>query len=81
MRETFRPEFLNRIDEIVEFEPLTRDQIGEIVELQLERLRARLAERGPVPRADRRCEGAPGRGGLGSHVRREAAQAGDPAFG
>ena len=46
MRETFRPEFLNRIDEIVEFEPLTRDQIGEIVELQLARLRARLAERG-----------------------------------
>ena len=46
MRETFRPEFLNRIDEIVEFDPLTREQIGEIVELQLERLRARLAERG-----------------------------------
>jgi ATP-dependent Clp protease ATP-binding subunit ClpB len=46
MRETFRPEFLNRIDEIVEFEPLTRDQIGEIVELQLARLRERLAERG-----------------------------------
>jgi ATP-dependent Clp protease ATP-binding subunit ClpB len=46
MRDTFRPEFLNRIDEIVEFEPLTRDQIGEIVELQLARLRARLAERG-----------------------------------
>ncbi len=45
MRETFRPEFLNRIDEIVEFEPLTRDQIGEIVELQLARLQARLAER------------------------------------
>ncbi len=46
MREFFRPEFLNRIDEIVEFRPLTRDQLGEIVELQLERLRARLAERG-----------------------------------
>jgi ATP-dependent Clp protease ATP-binding subunit ClpB len=46
MRETFRPEFLNRIDEIVEFEPLTREQIGEIVELQLARLRTRLAERG-----------------------------------
>jgi ATP-dependent Clp protease ATP-binding subunit ClpB len=46
MRETFRPEFLNRIDEIVEFEPLTREQIGEIVALQLTRLRARLAERG-----------------------------------
>ncbi len=46
MREHFRPEFLNRLDEIVEFEPLTREQIGEIVELQLERLRERLAERG-----------------------------------
>ncbi len=45
MREHFRPEFLNRIDEIVEFAPLSREQIGEIVELQLERLRARLAER------------------------------------
>jgi ATP-dependent Clp protease ATP-binding subunit ClpB len=46
MRERFRPEFLNRIDEIVEFEPLTRDQLAEIVELQLARLRERLTERG-----------------------------------
>jgi ATP-dependent Clp protease ATP-binding subunit ClpB len=46
MRERFRPEFLNRIDEIVVFEPLTRDQLGEIVDLQLARLRSRLAERG-----------------------------------
>ena len=46
MREHFRPEFLNRIDEIVEFKPLSREQLGEIVELQLERLRARLADRG-----------------------------------
>jgi ATP-dependent Clp protease ATP-binding subunit ClpB len=46
MREFFRPEFLNRIDEVVEFRALTRDQLGEIVELQLRRLRARLAERG-----------------------------------
>ena len=46
MREVFRPEFLNRIDEIVEFRPLTREQIGEIVELQLARLEERLAERG-----------------------------------
>jgi ATP-dependent Clp protease ATP-binding subunit ClpB len=45
MREFFRPEFLNRIDEIVQFEALTREQIGEIVDLQLERLRGRLAER------------------------------------
>jgi ATP-dependent Clp protease ATP-binding subunit ClpB len=45
LRDHFRPEFLNRIDEIVEFKPLTRDQIGEIVDMQLVRLRARLAER------------------------------------
>jgi ATP-dependent Clp protease ATP-binding subunit ClpB len=45
MREHFRPEFLNRIDEIVVFEALSRDQLAEIVDLQLERLRARLAER------------------------------------
>jgi len=46
MREHFRPEFLNRIDEIVEFQPLSKEQIGEIVELQLRRVEARLAERG-----------------------------------
>jgi ATP-dependent Clp protease ATP-binding subunit ClpB len=46
MTEIFRPEFLNRIDEIVEFHPLSREQLGEIVELQLRRLRQRLAERG-----------------------------------
>jgi ATP-dependent Clp protease ATP-binding subunit ClpB len=46
MREFFRPEFLNRIDEIVEFKPLTKEQLGEIVELQLARLRTRLADRG-----------------------------------
>jgi ATP-dependent Clp protease ATP-binding subunit ClpB len=45
LRDRFRPEFLNRIDEIVEFKALSRDQIAEIVELQLERLRRRLAER------------------------------------
>jgi ATP-dependent Clp protease ATP-binding subunit ClpB len=46
LRDHFRPEFLNRIDEIVEFRSLTREQIREIVDLQLERLRARLADRG-----------------------------------
>jgi ATP-dependent Clp protease ATP-binding subunit ClpB len=43
--EHFRPEFVNRIDEIVVFDALTREQIAEIVELQLARLRERLAER------------------------------------
>jgi ATP-dependent Clp protease ATP-binding subunit ClpB len=46
MRDHFRPEFLNRIDEIVEFRPLSREQLTDIVELQLERLRERLADRG-----------------------------------
>ncbi len=46
MAERFRPEFLNRIDEIVVFEALTREQLGEIVEMQLGRLNERLAERG-----------------------------------
>ncbi len=46
LTEHFRPEFLNRIDEIVEFEALSREQLADIVELQLERLRGRLAERG-----------------------------------
>ena len=35
LRDVFRPEFLNRIDEIVEFTPLEREQLAEIVELQL----------------------------------------------
>ncbi|HEX5174304.1 MAG TPA: ATP-dependent chaperone ClpB [Gaiellaceae bacterium] len=45
LRDVFRPEFLNRIDEVIEFTPLSKEQIAEIVELQLERLRERLAER------------------------------------
>ena len=46
LTDRFRPEFLNRIDEIVVFEALTREQLGSIVEMQLERLNERLAERG-----------------------------------
>jgi ATP-dependent Clp protease ATP-binding subunit ClpB len=46
VRESFKPEFVNRLDEVVEFEPLTRHQIGEIVELQVALLARRLLERG-----------------------------------
>jgi ATP-dependent Clp protease ATP-binding subunit ClpB len=46
MREVFRPEFLNRIDEVIEFHPLSKEQLAEIVELQLVRIRDRLATRG-----------------------------------
>jgi ATP-dependent Clp protease ATP-binding subunit ClpB len=41
----FRPEFLNRIDEIVIFTPLTREQIGEIVDIQMQTVAKRLADR------------------------------------
>ncbi|HKR50088.1 MAG TPA: ATP-dependent chaperone ClpB [Pseudonocardiaceae bacterium] len=45
LRHHFRPEFLNRIDDIVLFSPLTQAQIEQIVELMFNELRARLAER------------------------------------
>ena len=44
LRSHFRPEFLNRIDDIVVFRPLSRDEIRAIVDLQLDRLAARLRE-------------------------------------
>ncbi|MDR1604451.1 MAG: ATP-dependent chaperone ClpB [Gracilibacteraceae bacterium] len=42
----FRPEFINRLDEILVFTPLSRAHIARVVDIQLEALRARLAERG-----------------------------------
>jgi ATP-dependent Clp protease ATP-binding subunit ClpB len=45
LRHTFRPEFLNRVDEIVVFERLTRENIDHIVDLQMERFRKLLTER------------------------------------
>jgi ATP-dependent Clp protease ATP-binding subunit ClpB len=45
LRQHFRPEFLNRVDETVVFHPLASGQLVKIVEIQLERLRTRLAER------------------------------------
>ena len=45
LKKHFRPEFINRIDDIVVFSPLTESQIGQIIELSLKSLSARLAER------------------------------------
>jgi ATP-dependent Clp protease ATP-binding subunit ClpB len=45
LRGHFRPEFLNRVDETIIFKSLTRQQIGRIVELQLDSLRKRLVDR------------------------------------
>ena len=46
VRGSFRPEFVNRIDEIVVFDPLGREEIAQIVDIQLRTLRRRLEERG-----------------------------------
>ncbi|MCC8426023.1 ATP-dependent chaperone ClpB [Mucilaginibacter sp. UR6-11] len=48
LRQTIRPEFLNRIDEIIMFTPLSRDEIGEIVKLQFRGVQQTLAEMGIV---------------------------------
>lgn len=46
LKSTFRPEFLNRIDEIITFSPLSLEQMREIVELQMKEVRERLSEHG-----------------------------------
>ena len=46
VRATFKPEFINRLDEIVEFHQLTRDEIAQIVDLQVAKLVERVKERG-----------------------------------
>jgi ATP-dependent Clp protease ATP-binding subunit ClpB len=46
LRAHFRPEFLNRVDDIVLFKPLTLEEIERIVDLQVDSVRGRLAERG-----------------------------------
>ena len=48
----FKPEFLNRVDDIVIFGQLSRGEIAKIIDVQLERLRAMLAERGMVLELD-----------------------------
>jgi ATP-dependent Clp protease ATP-binding subunit ClpB len=45
LRNHFRPEFLNRVDEIIIFHSLTREQIGSIVDIQMQRVKQRLADR------------------------------------
>jgi ATP-dependent Clp protease ATP-binding subunit ClpC len=46
LRDTFRPEFLNRIDEIITFSPLSVDDMKQIVDLQMKEVEGRLAEKG-----------------------------------
>ncbi len=46
LKSTFRPEFINRVDEIITFSPLTVEQVESIVDLQLKEIRERLGEHG-----------------------------------
>lgn len=46
LKKTFRPEFLNRIDDIITFQPLTKDQIAKVVELQMNRVKKMLETQG-----------------------------------
>ncbi|WP_428937213.1 ATP-dependent chaperone ClpB [Fontivita pretiosa] len=56
LKRTFRPEFLNRIDETIIFHPLTKQQLARIVEIQLDHLRKRLASRNIKLRVTERAE-------------------------
>jgi len=46
IEKVFRPEFLNRVDDIIVFRHLTQDDLGEVIEMELRKVRQRLAERG-----------------------------------
>ncbi len=46
LKQTFRPEFLNRIDEVIIFSPLTLEQVEKIVDLQMQEIRERLSDEG-----------------------------------
>ena len=75
----FRPEFLNRIDEIVIFHPLAREHLVQIVDIQLRRVVGLLKERGYTLEVTEGARAVPGRGRLRSRLRRPPAQTGHPA--
>ena len=81
VRNHFKPEFLNRIDEIVVFHRLDEAHIARIVDIQVEQLRERLAERGLGLELTDAARAHIARGRLRPRLRRPAAQAGAPAGG
>ncbi len=77
LRGHFRPEFLNRLDEVIVFESLSKAQIEDIVRLQLEQVK-RAARPGHLPAHRRQPGRPPRRRGLPAGVRRPRAEAADP---
>ena len=75
VQQLFRPEFLNRLDEMVVFQRLDRAQLAKIVEIQLVGLSRRLSRRATRARRFAGRARANGRTGMGSSVRGAAAQA------
>ena len=76
--EHFKPEFINRLDDIVRFDALTREQISEIVELQVARVIERVAERGVQVTLTDDARTLLGNLGYDPALRRAAAAPGDP---
>ena len=80
LKKVFRPEFLNRIDEVIVFHKLTRDEIKEIIDLMIGRVRAQVAEHELQLELDRGGQGAARRQGLGPGDGGQAAAPRDPAL-
>ena len=81
LRDHFKPEFLNRIDDIVVFRQLSKDQIAKIIDVQLEKLRKTLEERGITIELDDSARDLHRSGRLRSGLRGSAAETGDPDAG
>ena len=75
---TFKPEFINRLDEIVQFHQLTREEISRIVEFQVAKLAQRVRERGIEIELTRRRPDPARQPRLRPHLRGPAAAARDP---
>ena len=80
LKKVFRPEFLNRIDDVIVFHKLQKDEIKQIVDLLLRRIRESLAERELQLELTEARRGLPGREGLGPVDGRPPAAPGDPAL-
>ena len=79
LQQQFRPEFLNRVDDIIVFNSLTREHLAQIVEIQLEQ-RGQTAEGSQAEtRSHRRRQGPDHHGGLRPAVRRPSDEARHPA--
>ena len=81
VRANFRPEFLNRVDEIILFHRLKREQMETIVDIQLERLQKLLDDRKITLELDASAREVAGRQGLRPGLRRAAAEARHPEAG